>query len=120
MAPEERDAILSHLGAQLRVVDAEALLGCEAQHPELAFVHVLVHLVRGLTHVVEREDLRQDGLDPAEAGPAGLGSTLQLLFQIMDDLADIRVYFHPVLDQTTGVQDGAMVAPAERFANRVQ
>src|SRR2546426_4906061 len=61
-----------------------------------------------------------EGLDPAEAGPAGLGSTLQLLFQIMDDLADIRVYFHPVLDQTTGVQDGAMVAPAERFANRVQ
>src|SRR6266545_8055774 len=47
-------------------------------------------------------------------------SPLQLFFQVMDDLADVRVNFHPVFHQATGVQNGAVVASAKRLANGVE
>src|SRR5439155_4939694 len=44
-------------------------------------------------------------------------SPLQLFFQVIDHLADVRVDFHPILDQATGVQNGAVIAAAEGFPN---
>ena len=63
--PEQRDLVLADLLAELGVVDAEALLGREAQHADLALVQVLVHLVGGLADLVERVHRRQDRLDHA-------------------------------------------------------
>jgi hypothetical protein len=44
----------------------------------------------------------------------------QLLFQVMNDLSNVRVHFHPALYQTAGVQNGSVIAAAEGLANRVQ
>src|SRR5437867_5712344 len=44
-------------------------------------------------------------------------SARELFFQIADDLADIGIDFHAVLDQTTGVEDGAVVASAKGLAD---
>src|SRR3954453_22324420 len=55
---EEGDLVLADLGAELGIVDAEAFLGGEAQHADLALVAVVVHLVGGVADLVEREDSR--------------------------------------------------------------
>src|SRR6188472_2400134 len=56
VAAEEGDAVFAHLLTQLGVVDPEALGGSEAQHPDLALVEVLVHLVGGLAGLGHRVD----------------------------------------------------------------
>src|SRR6187399_2214066 len=64
-----REQTLAHLG----IGHAEALLGCEHQHPELALVQVLVHLERGLRGVLEGEHRRERRVDLALADqPVGL------------------------------------------------
>src|SRR5439155_1851365 len=60
---------------------------------------------------------------PKEAGekPDGLvSSALQLFFQIVHDLADIRVNFHPIFDQSASVQHGAVVASTKGLADGVE
>ena len=51
VAAEEGDLVLADLLAERGVVDAEALLGGEAEHADLALVQVVVHLVGGLADV---------------------------------------------------------------------
>src|SRR5687767_5265010 len=58
MTPEQRDAVLTHLGPEVGVVDAEAFLGGEAQHADLALVQVVVDLVRRLARLLQRVDGR--------------------------------------------------------------
>ena len=48
---EEGDPVLADLLPELGVVDAEALLGGQAQHADLALVQVVVDLVGGLADV---------------------------------------------------------------------
>ena len=55
------------LARELGVVDAEALLGGQAEDADLALVQVVVDLVGGLAHLVERVDGRQGGHDLALA-----------------------------------------------------
>src|SRR4051812_45502364 len=71
--PEESDLVFAHLLAELGVVDAEALLGGQAQDTDLALVQVVVDLVGGLARLGEGVDGRQDGLDgPVGDQPVGL------------------------------------------------
>ena len=51
---------------------------------------------------------------------ATTGSAHQLLFQVVDDLAHLRIDLHAVIDQAAGVEDGAVVAPAKGFADAVE
>src|SRR4051794_4365309 len=51
--PEQGDLVLADLGPELGIVDPEPLFGGQAQHADLAFVHVVVHLVGRLAHLVE-------------------------------------------------------------------
>src|ERR1700742_1136861 len=47
-------------------------------------------------------------------------SAKQLLFEIANDLANVRVHFHAVLDQAAGMKNGAVVAPAEGLADGIK
>src|ERR1039458_6106305 len=47
-------------------------------------------------------------------------SAHELLFQVADDLPDIGIHFHAVLNQPAGVQHGPMVATAECVADSAQ
>src|ERR1700722_16472383 len=49
-----------------------------------------------------------------------LRSAEQLFFEVADDLADVRVHFHAVFDEATGMEDRAVVTPAKGFANGVE
>ena len=49
--------LLAQLIAELRVRHAQTLGRRQAQHAELALVHVVMHLVRGLARLLEREHL---------------------------------------------------------------
>src|SRR5437899_9103345 len=62
MPAEERDPVLADLLAELRVVDAVALLRRQAQHADLALVQVVVNLVGGLARLLQRVDGREDRL----------------------------------------------------------
>src|SRR5260370_25536032 len=66
VATEERD-LGEQLGASFRVGDTQALFRREAQDAELAFVTVVVHLIRRGAALLERAHLRERGLDLAVA-----------------------------------------------------
>src|SRR6266850_8205414 len=44
----------------------------------------------------------------------------QLLLQIINHLPHLRIYLHSVCDQPAGVEDGAMIAPAEGLSDGIQ
>src|SRR5208337_3337012 len=48
---------------------------------------------------------------------AGSPSPHQLLLEQADDLADVGIDFHTILDEAAGVQDGAVVSAAKGFAD---
>src|SRR4051812_13074006 len=76
----------------LVVADTEALLGCEAQHADLALVPVLMHVVRRLAHLCHRVRLRQRGVDPALGDqPVGLPG----LAVVREVRADDALEVHP-------------------------
>src|SRR4051812_313697 len=61
------------LGPLLLVADTEALLGSQAEDPDLALVEVLVDVVRRLADAVHRVGLRQRRVDlPLGDQPVGL------------------------------------------------
>src|SRR5690242_13683505 len=62
VAAEQRD-LVDVLVAQRLVAHPEAFFGREAEHTELALAQVLVHVVRGVAGALEREHLRQRGMD---------------------------------------------------------
>src|SRR5882672_4323656 len=62
VAPEERD-LIQVLRARLLVADPETTFGREAQHSDLAFREVPVHLVRGFAGLLERVHLRERGVN---------------------------------------------------------
>ncbi len=73
VAPEHRDLVLAHLGPQLGVVDAEPLLGGQAQHADLPLVGLWWTGVGRLAHLLQRVQRREDGLDLAQGDqPVGL------------------------------------------------
>jgi hypothetical protein len=59
------------------------------------------------------------GSHPGEIGFL-LESAEQLFFRVIDYLAHMRVYFHPVFNLTAGVEDRAMVATAKGLADGVE
>ena len=69
-APWRRNRVILSsptLLAELGVVDAEALLGGQAEHADLALVQVLVDLVGGLAGLLERVNAGEHRLDLALA-----------------------------------------------------
>src|ERR1700683_6783 len=62
---KEPQAILADTRAQLWVFHAEPLALGQAQHADLAHVAIQLHQPRRLAHLLQREDLRQRGQDPA-------------------------------------------------------
>src|SRR5215207_5160621 len=67
VATEDGDLVLPDLFAPLGVVDAETLLGSEAQDTDLALVLVAMDAPRRLARVIEGVDRRQQRLDAALA-----------------------------------------------------
>src|SRR5690349_2879968 len=59
-APETVDLLLEP-GPLLLVSDAQALLGCEGEHADLALVCVVLDVAGGLADVLHRVHLRQRG-----------------------------------------------------------
>src|SRR5205085_10132305 len=66
MTAEQGD-LIEVLLAERRVRDAEPFLGSEAQHPDLPFHEVAVHLRRRFSRLVERVHDRQRRVDLALA-----------------------------------------------------
>src|ERR1700730_18507933 len=91
VATEERD-LGEQLGASFRVGDTQALFGREAQDAELAFVAVVVHLVRRGAGLLEREHLRERGLDLAVADQLVGGPRLAVVGEVA---ALQRLEVHP-------------------------
>jgi len=46
--------------------------------------------------------------------------TRELIFQTSHDLANVRIYFHPVFDGSARMQNCAVIPPTEGLTNGVQ
>ena len=67
----------------------------------------------------DRHGRNVEGRKP-ESVERGNCQRVQLLFEVMDDLADVGVHFHAVFDEAAGVQHRAVIASAEGFADGVE
>src|SRR5690348_11104185 len=87
---EEVD-LVEVLGAQLLVLDAEALLRRERQDADLALVLVVVHVERGLADLLEGVDLRQGRVDLALGDEAVGLPRLAVVGEVAgDDLLEVH------------------------------